>query len=92
MNRDELEAEALIGDEAKRFMDSDLGRTMLGLAKQKVELAVAEFADADTTDQKTIIRLQSQIALGQQFEDWLIDLFNSGEEALKVLQTNGTQE
>ena len=83
---DELIAEALIGDEAKRFLESDIGKCVLGIAEQESDLARIGLETVDPTDTKAIGRLQNQAALGRMFRGWLIELFNKGEEALGAYQ------
>ena len=88
---DELIAEALIGDEAKKFIESDLGKVILGLAEQKTEAARIALETADPDDRKLILKLQNEAALGRMFKDWLNELFNAGENALEVIK-HGSKE
>jgi hypothetical protein len=80
-----LEAEALIGDEAKRFLESELGKCVLGIAQQEMSAAVIDFSNADPTDEKVVRHLQNKIQVATWFRQWIIELFNRGEEALGVL-------
>ena len=83
---EELVAEALIGDEAKKFLESDLGKTLIGMSEQDKELAVLQFSDADITDPKKMRKIQDDIRFALEFRGRIIDLFNRGEEALRVIQ------
>lgn len=83
---DELIAEALIGDEAKKFLESDLGKVIIGLADQKTEEARIGLESVDPEDRATILKLQNQAAFGRQFKAWLSELFNAGEQALEVIK------
>lgn len=78
----EIEAQVLIGDDAEKFVETELGRTILGMAKQDVEAAVIAFADADASDLSKIRELQLQIRQGQKFERYLVELIQRGREAL----------
>lgn len=84
-------AEALIGDEAKKFVESDLGKVILGLAEQQILEAHEALEDADPSDTKTIMRLQNKAAMGRQFKSWLYELINAGENALEVYK-HGSKE
>jgi hypothetical protein len=89
---DELIAEALIGDEAKKFVESDLGRTVLGFAKQEVVLALEALAAVDPTDTERIRQLQNKAKLGRMFNDYLAQLITQGENALQAfIQQEGTE-
>jgi hypothetical protein len=81
---DELVAAAELGDEAKRFLESDLGRCILGMAEQEVQLAQAALAEVDPTDTEGIRKLQNHAKLYRQFNDWLKELLDKGEAALQA--------
>lgn len=80
----ELIAEAVIGDEARQFLESELGRTVLGIADQEIENARLAMELVDPHDAKAMMKLQNEIALGRRFKGWLIELINKGENALEV--------
>lgn len=79
---DELIAQALIGDEAKKFLDSDLGKCLAGMAMQEVQAAQEALEKVDPKDEKGITALQNQAWLGRRFESWLQELITEGENAL----------
>jgi hypothetical protein len=81
---DELVAAAELGDEAKRFLESDLGRCLLGMAEQEVQLAQEALAEVDPTDTEAIRKLQNHAKLYRQFNDWLKELLDKGEAALQA--------
>lgn len=87
---EELQAQALIGDDAERFADSELGRTIIGMAKQEVEAAALEFKDVDLGDAPKVRAIQNRIWRATQFESWLVELITKGREALEVMK-HGTQ-
>lgn len=80
--KDEIKAQVIIGNDAEEFVDSELGRTVLGMAKQDVEAAVIAFAAADASNLSRIQELQLQVRLGQKFEQYLVELIQRGREAL----------
>lgn len=79
---DELIAEAEIGDEARKFVESDLGKTLLGMAQQEVARAQEELETVDPLDTKKVVALQNQAKNGRNFEQWLNELISKGEQAL----------
>jgi hypothetical protein len=86
-----LIAEAEIGDEARKFVESDLGKTLLGMAQQEVLQAQEALETVDPTDTKKITYLQNQAKTARNFEQWLGELIVKGENALTVWrqQNNG---
>ena len=87
-----LEAEALLGDEAKRFLEGDLGRVLKGIAEQEIKKATLDFEEADLTDEKKIRDLQNRIWRASRFTGWLEELVERGEEALRSLEQQKRQE
>lgn len=83
---DELIAAAEIGDEAKSFMESQLGQVMLGMAKQDAQIAMETLSQVDCTDSKKIRVLQNTVYLANTFEQWLNELFSKGENALAAFK------
>ena len=90
---DGLIAEAEIGDEAKRFVESDLGKTILGIAEQEVKAAQEALESVDPMQPEAVRALQNQAKVARNFEQWLVELIDKGENALQAWrQANGTQE
>ena len=86
MDRSTHEAVALIGDEAERFLKTDLGRTMLGLAQQEAELAYDALKSVSASDTEKIRELQAKIWRAETFETWLRELISDAEQSLRILQ------
>lgn len=83
---DELSARIEIGEAARTFCKSELGEVMIGLAKQEVDEATLEFSAADLTDAAKLQAIQLKTKLGLQFEAWLVELIQDGDEALQVFK------
>ena len=81
---DDLIAEAEIGDEARRFVESDLGKTLLGMAEQDLKLAQEALEIVNPIDTAKIVLLQNQAKLARNFNSWLAELITKGETALNV--------
>ena len=78
---DELIAEAELGEEARMFLESDLGKAVMGFAAQEVELARIALGRVDPDDKKLIVTLQNEIKLGERFKQYIMELFQNGEQA-----------
>jgi len=85
---DELIAEAEIGDKAREFVESELGKTLLGMAKQEVALAQEALEIVEPTDIEKIRALQNQAKIARYFEQWLAELISKGENALILWKQN----
>ena len=86
MNReDELQAEMVIGDDARRFLESELGRTILGMADQEKTGALLGLAQVDASDAAKIRELQNVIWRADAFAGWLAELIQRGQDAENIL-------
>ena len=83
---DELIAAAEIGDEALRFVESDLGKTMLGMADQDILLAQQKLLDVDPDDSRRIREIQNDARVALMFKSWLVELIDKGNAALEVFK------
>ena len=83
---DELISAAELGDEAKRFLESDLGRCILGMAQQQVALAQEALEKISPVETEAIRALQNKAALGRQFEQWLVELLHEGEQSMRIFK------
>ena len=80
-------AEAELGEQARHFLASELGRCILGIADQDAQSAMLELSEVialDPTDIKKITSLNNQIILNRMFESRLKELFHKGEQAIGV--------
>lgn len=87
-----LQAEALIGDEAAKFFESELGRTVLGMIEQEKSDALDALAEVDAEDSKAIRALQAKHWRADQFEAWIRELIFQGEQAIQQLRTREADE
>ena len=81
---DQLIAEAELGEQARLFLDSELGKVMVGLADQEVLLAQELLGEVDPTNTKEITKLQNDIKVGRWFTKWLNELVAAGDQAISV--------
>ncbi len=83
---DDLIADAELGDEAARFLESDLGKCLLGMAQQEVMAAHEGLEKVSPVDIEAIRALQNKALLGRQFEQWLKELVSNGEQAIALFK------
>jgi hypothetical protein len=81
-------AEILIGDDAEQFFDSELGRTVLGMAEQDLLAAAHAFDGVSLTDQEKLIELKVEVRVAKRFKSYLKELMDRGREALASSQQN----
>lgn len=86
---DELIAEALIGEEAREFFESDLGRCIVGMAKQDEDEAKEKMVDAIDEKERDEYRLRAKVA--RMFPAYLRELITRGENALEVWKDEQTK-
>ena len=85
-HREELIAEVLIGEEAERFLDSELGQCLVGMAQQERQIAMEALENVNPTDVQEIERLQRQAWNGRHFELWIRELIDKGRQAYNVMK------
>lgn len=81
---DELIAEALIGDEAEKFLESDLGKCLIGMARQETDAAIFALETVDPENTIEIRRLQNRAWLGRSFEGFVLELIERGRNAVNI--------
>lgn len=86
MNQEEeLQAEMIIGDDARRFLDSELGRTILGMAEQEKVNALGGLVTVDPADIEKVRELQNIIKRVDSLAGWLAELIQRGNDAGDIL-------
>ena len=83
-DEDALIAEAEIGEATRFFLDSEVGKCLLGIAEQEERAALLKLADVDPNDAKAVIALQNEVWRARSFAGWLVELVNRGNNALEV--------
>ena len=74
-----------LGEEARVFMGSNIGRYIRGVALQEERIATQGLLTVDPFDSQSIARLQMQAATCRSVIKWLVDLINEGENSGKML-------
>lgn len=83
---EELIATAELGEEARRFLESDLGKCLIGMAQQEVAAAQLELETVKPKNRNRIRELQNHARVGRWFEQWLMELLDKGNAALEVFK------
>ena len=91
MNEELIDA-AILGDEAKKFLESDLGAKMHELAIGQVIAAQEALETVDPMNGVRITELQNQAKVARYFEQWLVELISKGEAALAAHQQQRSSE
>jgi len=86
-----LFAQAKLGEDAVRFLDSDLGRVLRGYAMQRCaeakEALISNAADPETDQGRQIIRdARFQAAVAGQFLEFVQEALTTGEVAYESLR------
>ena len=85
MNEELIEA-AELGEEARKFIESDLGKAMIDLAAREVGIAQDKLLTVDASDQKAVRDLQNQAWLGNKFKEWLEEIIDRADGALAIFK------
>jgi hypothetical protein len=79
-------AEAMLGRDAKDFFTSELGRYMLGCAKQDMESAYEKLKTVSPWRRNRIRDLQNEVRVAEQFILYIRDLILRGKAAELALE------
>lgn len=78
-----LLAQGAIGADASDFLKSDLGRTVLGLARQEAVASLSKLRTVASWRRRRIAQLQAEVWRAESFESWLRTLIVNGQQALR---------
>lgn len=81
---DGLIAAAELGDEARKFMESDVGKFLIGVADQERRKAEEELGETSPENKEAIIKLQRVIWNAKHFRGWIEELIHNGNQALII--------
>lgn len=83
-----LMAEAILGDDAEKFLKTDLGRYLLESARQEATGALHELKTVSPIDKEKITELQNKVWRAESIEGWLTGLINAGQQAREILESS----
>jgi hypothetical protein len=81
-----LFAEAALGVDARHFLSSDLGRFMVGCARQDYETALQKLKTTPAWRWRRIRDLQFDMWKAEKFCEYLKELMVQGKQAERLLQ------
>lgn len=81
-----LFAETLLGEDASNFLRSDLGRAMVGIAKQEWADALLQLETVSWWRRRKIKKLQNQAWKARSFILWMRDLVIQGKQAASTVE------
>lgn len=82
-------AEAVIGEETRQFLVSNVGRYLHGCAKQEYDRCRNEMFDLDPytpTGKQEFLRLKADAAAAQHFMRWCAEAISRGDQAAVMLE------
>ena len=86
MSVDLLMAEAVLGRDAEQFLNSDIGRYVLGRCEQEITEAAELLSVVSPWRRNRIRQLQNEIWRAQSVRAWIAELVTAGRQAEQVLQ------
>ena len=94
IDHDEVLGESIVlGDEAEKFLSTQLGKYMLGRVLHLRDEAMLELRTVEPENIKQIRKLQADIRQAENFPAWIQEVIHEGERSYEELvRENETQE
>lgn len=86
MASDLLFAEATLGRDAEEFLQSELGRYIVGRCEQEIADAQDKLSTVSPWRRNRIRQLQAQVWRAQSVVGWLAELIHAGKQAEAILE------
>jgi hypothetical protein len=83
----ELFAEAIIGRDAEEFVESDIGKYIIGCAEQEANEAMDQLKSVFPWRKRKITELQNKIWRAESLQTWLAELIVKGKQATQQLES-----
>lgn len=84
----ELVAEAILGRDAEDFIQSDIGKYLIGCAEQEAQEAMYQLKTICPWRRRRITELQNRIYRAESIQSWLAELVIKGKQALQQIDDN----
>ncbi len=81
-----------MGEQARKFLESELYRVMQGFADQDADGAKEELETVDPNNMQAIVKLQNDIKVARWFKAWLLDLVHRGDNAIDTYNQQREQQ
>lgn len=82
----ELYAEAMLGRDVEDFVNSDIGKYVIGCAEQEAQEAMEQLKRCHPWRRRRITELQNKIWRAESVQSWLAELVIKGKQALTQLE------
>ena len=77
---------AVFGKVVENFLNTELGKYLVGRAEREVEEAIDQLKSVAPWRRRRITELQNEIKNGERFQAWLADAIIEGQQALKTIE------
>ena len=84
MTDEDLIATVELGEEARNFLEGDVGKSLLAAAEQDALNSLERLGATDPGDTKEIMRWQIELKAARKVKDKLVQLIGLGDNALAV--------
>lgn len=81
----EILAEAMLGKDAEDFVNSEIGRYIIGCAEQESADAMNQLKSVYPWRHRKITELQNKIWRAEALQTWLAELIIKGKQAIQQL-------
>ena len=81
-----LLADAILGKDAEDFVQSEIGKYLIGCAEQETLDAITQLKKVYPWRRRKITELQNKIWRAESFQTWLAELIISGKQATQQLE------
>lgn len=85
-------AEAILGRDAEEFLNSELGRYLLGRAQEEEQEALDKLARISSWRRNRIKELQAEVWRARSVRLWLAEIIQAGRQAETQLQDQTEEE
>ena len=82
----ELFAEAILGRDAEEFIQSDIGKYLIGCAEQEAQEAMEELKHVYSWRRRKITELQNKIWRAESVQSWIAEIIIKGKQATQQLE------
>ena len=86
---DVLMAEAILGRDAQDFLNTELGRYLVGRAEAEKADALEQLARVSPWRRNRIRQLQNEVWRAESVVSWLAEIISAGRDAENVLEQLG---
>jgi hypothetical protein len=86
---DVLMAEAVLGRDAEEFLNTDIGRYIIGRCEQEIQEAQDQLSRVSPWRRRRIQQLQNEVWRAQSVKGWIAELIANGRAAEAALEEQG---